>query len=252
MSIADKLNTIAENEQKVYDAGKEAAHSEYINPEWTDWEYFDYLGCRDSLAQKLKYTDTSNGTNFVHMFDGCSLATIPEIDTSKGTNFGSMFQGCDALATIPEIDTSNGTSFSAMFRNCGVLTKIPEIDTSNGTKFSSMFDGCDALTTIPKLNVSKATQNYMPSFLENSELKNITFEGTIPYTINFQYSPLTLESAKSVINALVNYSGTNNANTYSVTFSETTWEYLDADSEIEVDGVTCTWRDYISSKGWTC
>ena len=78
-----------------------------INPEWTDWGYFSYNNSRNDLVAKLKYSDTSEGTNFDSMFRGCTgLTTIPQLDTSKGTNFNGMFYGCSALTTAPALDTS--------------------------------------------------------------------------------------------------------------------------------------------------
>ena len=123
----------------------------------TDWRYFSYYNNRNTLVEKLKYSDTSNGTNFSSMFSACSaLTTIPSIDTSKGVNFANMFNSCSALKTIPPIDTSKGANFSNMFSSCSVLTSIPQIDVSNGTNFSHMFNGCGALVNLTMTGTIKA------------------------------------------------------------------------------------------------
>ena len=123
----------------------------------TDWRYFSYYNNRNTLVEKLKYSDTANGTNFSSMFSACSaLTTIPSIDTSKGVNFANMFNSCSTLKTIPPIDTSQGANFSNMFSSCSVLTSIPQIDVSNGTNFSHMFNGCGALVNLTMTGTIKA------------------------------------------------------------------------------------------------
>ena len=129
-----------------------------INPEWTDWSYFCQY--RDSLAAKLKYSDTSNGTNFSNMFRDCKKSTsIPALDTSNGTNFSYMFYGCGVLTSIPALDTSNGTNFSYMFRFCKALTSIPQLNLTKVTtnKFTSMFYNCDALVDLNVVGTINAT-----------------------------------------------------------------------------------------------
>ena len=125
---------------------------------FTDWRYFSYYNNRNTLVEKLKYSDTSNGTSFSNMFSGCSsLTTIPQLDTSNGTNFGNMFNGCSSLTTIPQLDTSKGEYFSYMFIGCSSLTTVPQLDTSNGTNFGNMFNGCSRLTNLTitgSINVS--------------------------------------------------------------------------------------------------
>ncbi len=231
--------------------GIEAGGGSDINPEWTDWRYFSYYNNRNDLVEKLKFSDTSKGTDFSYMFYGCNeLTTIPEIDTSKGTTFQYMFYHCTALTEIPEIDTSNGTKFtymfygcselttipqldvsggtdfSYMFASCSKLTEIPELDTSNSNTFYAMFYNCYALTTIPLLDVSKAkTGVYSLNSLFSGcrELVNVTFAGTFPITSNLSVfsssSKLTVDSLMSFINALSDNSGL--STTYKVTIGST-------------------------------
>ncbi len=141
----------------------EAGGGSGINPEWTNWKYFSCNNNRNDLVEKLKFSDTSNGTDFTSMFSSCSkLTTIPLIDISKGKTFDSMFYNCTGLTTIPQLDYSSGTSFHQLFNGCSKLTTIPQLNTSNGTKFTYMFYGCSELTTIPQLDVSGGTDfSYM-------------------------------------------------------------------------------------------
>jgi hypothetical protein len=234
---------------EAYDEGyaKGAEEGGGIDPSWTDWQYFSSGNNRNSLVAKLKYNDTSNGTNFKYMFNNCSeLLEIPRIDTSNGTTFAYMFSGCTNLTYIPElktsksesfastfnmcnklqsipaIDTSNSTVFSSAFSRCDVITEIPDIDTSKGTAFSAMFFSCMRLVTIPKLNLSSMKNTNMSNmFASCGSLTNVTFEGVIPITMNVNWfngcNKLTVDSLMSFINALTN-TGTA---TYTVTIGST-------------------------------
>ena len=186
-----------------------------INPEWTDWRYFSYYDNRNDLVAKLKYSDTSNGTNFSYMFPNCSnLTSIPQFDTSNGTDFSNMFRNCSSLTNIPELDTSNGTDFGYMFGNCSSLTSIPELDLSKTTTISDMFRGSGTISKalnieglntinvtdfsyafygsyvvrIGKINLSKATK--VTGFINQNYLEEFYVEGEIAI------SGLSLSSCK--------------------------------------------------------
>lgn len=94
----------------------------------TEWQYFSYYNNRNTLVAKLKYSDTSNGTNFSNMFNGCSgLTTIPQLDTSKGTEFGGMFYGCSALTNLTiagSINTSGMNLKSATKLSKASITSV--------------------------------------------------------------------------------------------------------------------------------
>ena len=58
-----------------------------------NFAYFCYQGNR---VFDLDSVDTSEGTDFSHMFCNCSnvrYMNISELDTSKGTDFSGMFYG---------------------------------------------------------------------------------------------------------------------------------------------------------------
>lgn len=122
---------------------------------------FAYLYAYNSTATSIPQDallDFSNGTDFSHMFDGCSaLNVIPQINTASGTNFGYMFRSCTSIVTIPLLSTSNGTSFIQMFYACSSLVEIPQLNTSKLTSAANMFNGCSSLTTVPILDFSSTT-----------------------------------------------------------------------------------------------
>lgn len=159
--------------------------------------------------------------------------------------------------------------FVEILENCGVV-----LDFSNCTKAWQVFNGIKGITRLGTINFSKVGGNfsffwgmtnletidlYIPpqiissrsssSFTETPSLKNITFGGMILSTYSFASSPLTAESAKSTITHLENYAGTENEFTYTITFSPTTWEYLDAEGDTASPNGN-SWREYIQDLGW--
>ena len=90
-----------------------------INPEWTDWRYFSYYDSRNDLVAKLKYNDTSKGTNFSYMFYYCgSLTSIPQLNLTKATSSGSfsdMFYCCYALVDLTIVGTINAIGLNVSY-----------------------------------------------------------------------------------------------------------------------------------------
>ena len=212
--------------------------------------YYTFNGLKKITTIPL--INTSNSEDFKYTFYGCtSLTTIPQINTSKGTNFSSMFYGCTSLTTIPQINTSKGTIFSSMFYGCTALKEVPVLNTSSGTDFNKMFQNCSALETIHGIDVSSVTSisGLSSMFASCSNLKNYTPVGSIGVNFNMQYQHnLTVDSAKNIIRALVNYTDTENANKFYLYLSATVWELLDAEGNTAPNDVT--WKEYVESIGW--
>ncbi|MBR5525041.1 MAG: hypothetical protein IKU51_07220 [Clostridia bacterium] len=139
MTIAEKLQTVAENEQRVYDAGYAKGQVEgsggdvpdgfvKVDPTWTNFSQLCYA--RPSMIKHLKYEDTANGTSFLAMFSTITAAqtnedvVIPRLDYRKGTNFTNMFIYSERIVEIGEMDISNATAVANMFNGCASLKKI--------------------------------------------------------------------------------------------------------------------------------
>ena len=220
MTIAEKLQTIADNEQAVYDAGykqgmkdvptqeKTVVPSAEIQEVLPDENYLlskvivkgayltkDFLTARncdhlfyasyitnEQLASLIDYEVTSNATSMRSMFDSCyNLTEIPLFDTSNVTDMASMFCYCYYLTEIPLFDTSNVTDMASMFGSCSNLTEIPLFDTSNVTSMSYMFSYCSNLTEIPLFDTSKVT-NMSGMFIYCSSLTEIPLFDTSKVT----------------------------------------------------------------------
>lgn len=109
MSIADKLQTIAENEQKVYDAGYEKGKAEgggSDEPLIVDFSLFQnlrgvFLG---SNVKRVKTVDarsaTSGWNGMANMFYDSKIEEIQEFYPSTKTYFNGTFVRCKSLKRV--------------------------------------------------------------------------------------------------------------------------------------------------------
>ena len=133
MSIAEKLQLIAENQQKVYDAGKSAGGTENLpagylkaDPAWISW-YMLFNG-RPSMAQNLSYSDSANVTNMVSAFQSWTSTmgtfSVPSLDLRKVTTIQNMFIYSSAIVEIGEMEIPNVTNATNAFNGCSALERI--------------------------------------------------------------------------------------------------------------------------------
>lgn len=188
MSIAEKLTQIAENEQKVYDAG-------YDNAELDFWNSFTNNGYRTSYYYGFMTTDFSG-------------KTIPEGLCKPSTRLHSMFynyKGTEIPKGIDcsEFDISMSAAYhaQAMFQYSSYLTSIYDMGIPVQKSYANAFGSCKALETIEVLRSDENTV-YSNTFSDCTSLQNLTIEGTIGQNgFNVSACPLTHESLMSIINA---------------------------------------------------
>ena len=237
MSIAQKLTTLAENEQKVYEAGKQAYE------DWF-WDIYQNKGLRTD------YKGAFSG-------DGWTNETFKPVYDMKPVDMFSMFNGCNVEGELPKIldnfgvsiDMSECNTFTYTFASTQ-FTRLGVIDLTNATNMSSGLSSSRLLETIDEFRLNDSGKcTFANTFTYLTALKNITVTGVIGKDWNMQWSDnLTAESIKSIINALKNYSGTDEAKVYKLTFSAKAWNTIEATTPPE--GYE-TWKDYVSSGlGW--
>lgn len=191
MSIAEKLQTIAENEQKVFEAGKKSQYDKF-------WDSLQNYGKRTVYP----YGFHSWGDNsFFPKYDikptGWAASTFSETTI---INFKQRLIDCGVT-----LDMSKATSIGGLFANAKTNTALPIICTTSATDLSTLFSGNNALVEIEKLVLkSDGSQTFNNTFNHCYELVYLTIEGVIGKTgFSLLYSKkLSKESITSVINAL--------------------------------------------------
>ena len=226
MSIAEKLTTIAENQQRVYDAGMSKAESDMWdgvldNGNRVFFEYAFYAWGAEYLRPNRKIVPTSR---VLRMFQDCihlkkvesryfdlSISASEDYTNSNNGN-GYVFQGCSELEEIEDIGMRAGY-YNSTFKNCNNLHTIAVLRSTAETLFNTAFTGCYSL-------------------------ENITISGVIGQN-GFNVSAcnkLTHDSLMSIINALQ----TKTSGTWTLTLGATNLAKLtDAEKAIATE------------KGWT-
>jgi hypothetical protein len=149
---------------------------------------------------------------------------------------------CDVILDVP-----NAKNLFEAFSNCKTVRSINfEKSTDKVTDWRNCF-GTKALKSLTG-DLQFITGVASNTFNDVSNLVNFT-----PTVIacNFPITSakkLSLESAKNIINALVDYSGTDNEFVYTVSLSEETQALLEADGATAPNDKT--WLEYAADKGW--
>ena len=236
MSIADKLTTIAENEQKVYEAGRKKA-----------WDFIQNKGNR------IDYQKTFYGIDITDFY--------PEYNI-KPKNASEMFR--DTVGNTPirydlverlaecgvEIDFSECTVATYAFY-CSAFTHLPVLDFRKAVT-TTKYLGCghSGVKKIDKIILTEDGQSLLNYFGYATLLEEVEIEGKIAGdNLDIKNSAkLTLDSLKSILTALKDYSGTANEYSYTVALRSENWAVLEADGATAPNGQT--WIDYVGNKGW--
>ena len=135
-------------------------------------KYFAYFNKMTSID--LSALDTSEVTNMLHMFKGCSSLTsldVNKFDTSNVTTMSYMFSDCYSLTSldVKNFDTSNVTDMSYMFDYCNGLTSldVSNFDTSQVTDMSWMFYECTHLTSLDLRSFDTSNVTSMSDMFRN-------------------------------------------------------------------------------------
>ena len=250
LGTEDKLNAqdFADKINEVYDKGR--------TDEWSDfWDDFQENGNRISYEGAFGcYIDAKSYWSDVTFNPKYPIITNSAHRLFKGTKITDLTKKLKECGVY--LDVSNAKDINQAFGYSSSILTVPELDIRKATTVTSLF-ACDFnLHTVDKIILS---ENNNLTFTEFAylchRLKEIRFEGKIPKTINFSWSPLSIESMKSIISCLKNHSGTTNEATQTISFTESCWTNLEESTSPYEDGLTdnkeLSWQDYIqTSLGW--
>ena len=161
--------------------------------------------------------------------------------------YDMICRGCESL-TEAIFECQYTIIKGYFFQNCINLMSItfqPNLSEIGTLAIS----GCTSLETLHlPATLTKIASN---AFSGDTNLKNINLEQgfTLQKSLDLKSSKdLTLETAKNLLIALVNYVGKNSEFFYTITFNASIWELLNAEGKTSPDGTT--WEEYVETKGW--
>ena len=247
MSMGEKLEIIAENVPKVYDAGKNARDKEWWNTylaPMNDEKPNNYLFAGSAWNSKTFYPnqDIVIKNNATALFNRFSWNVNPTLDLAQ------RLEECGVKA---EIDCSQALAAADMFYYAWI-TRVPLLNL-NSTKYSSLaslFQNSKIVTIDELIIRDDGANTFVNAFTGCTALENVTFAGVIGRSISFSDCPLSVGSMKNIISCLKDYSGTSNEFSYTVTFSSACKTALDAEGNTSPNGNT--WRQYAMELGWNC
>ena len=155
MTTAEKLTAIAENQEKVYEAGRASEYDRF-------WDAYQTNGAAANYA----YVFAGRGWN--------SDTYHPKypLDTGVITNAAAMYLW-SAVSKIGCINLENATSFSSVFGGCQMLTtiegiKFPPADMPNG-----MFELCSKLENVVVQNTIAGNVNFKDCPLTRASIESV-------------------------------------------------------------------------------
>lgn len=199
MSISEKIKSIIQNEQKVYDAGKKAEYDSF-------WDSYQLNGARTDYANAFACPNdqmTWTAENFKPKYD--------IIIEKSGLQCFYLWEHTDPIdlggilaSQGVRLDTSKATSLHNFMKyGYGICGRLPIIDCSfAGANTTAMFYGCK-ISGIEKLVVTEKTVfNDMFTYCYN--LCDLVIEGKIcTGGLNLKHSTkLSADSIKNVVEAL--------------------------------------------------
>lgn len=242
MSIADKLTTIAENQQRVFEAGYSKGQSEggggdydsgfedgynkgYVEGEENGWDMGFSSGWDEGYSEgetagieqgKQAGEDAmwdlvqnyGNRTDYRYFIFYSGFTHLDPKWAAKPIYADSIMGNNDKLETV-NWEKFDLTATSTLYNAFGFCYRLTEVDTDlclvNGTAtaLNSIFRNCYALQRVKKITAYPEAV-WKQSFDNCTALTHIIFDGTIGANgLNLQWSTkLDKESIDSIINAL--------------------------------------------------
>lgn len=221
MSIAEKLTTIADNEQKVYDKGKSDNLKKI-------WDIIQSNGKRNTYGHY-------NYSNAFQYQEWDEETFRPTYDIILKENTQRLFLYCDFKGSLKKaldnagvkLDTSACTTLQMCFYGMYNVTELPQLDLRNATNNTSqLIHMCQKLKKVDGIICSENTKFASDTFGTSiGALQDCIFSGVIGKNIWLSnLTGLNKESIMSVINCLKDFGLVySNDSTNWINFGEGLW-----------------------------
>ncbi len=215
-----------------YANGKRAEYDAFWDMYQQNGERIDYAQAFrmvfDDVSFKPKYDMFPDNAN--QMFSASQITNLKKLLEDAGKVF----------------DVSKARYTTQMFQS-STITHIPTMDFSNASLVSAVFMDTPNLVYVEKCIVAEK-HTFPNCFARANKLAEIRFEGVIANDIDFHWSPLSVESMKSIISCL---SGTTSGKTLALNVAAVNTRFETSDGA--ADGSTSEeWQTLIATKpNWT-
>lgn len=192
MTTAEKLQTIAENVPRVYEAGAEAGKKAEYESRWNAiHNSLSNWGCRNAFAGASWTNETFRPTRDIHVDDAYMLFRHSRIEV----DLPSLLEELGVQITFQTGIAMQYTFYGTHFTRLGVF------DFSDCYYSNGCFSDSDKLVTIDKIICNKNTK-FTDAFDWLYALENIRFDGELAKDgLNLKDSTkLSRESLESVVN----------------------------------------------------
>lgn len=248
MTIAEKLQLIAENEQKIYNAGK-ASSDAYATGKQA--QYDEFWDTYQRNGTRMDYNYAFGGMGWTNTIFKPKYDIIPGVgNCGFGIFYYSGLSG-DLAKLLEhngiELNTSQASLLQNLFIGCYNITKVPEINATGATTLRNAFSGCNNLQTIEKLILkSDGSQDLTTSFAYCRSLENITIEGVIGFN-GTDFSACTKLSGASLLSIVRALSTTTSG--YTITLSKTA---VDNAKASDLGQFLTAWENLLANRtNWT-
>lgn len=189
MSISEKLTSIADNQQKIFEAGQKSEYDRFWDKYQKNgaklWYNYAFAGTRwTEETFKPKYDLVASGC--AYMFSDCAVKNLKTTLENLGLT----------------LDTSTATSAVYMFSN-SYIAEVGELDMTSAVVLTGIFYGARIVSVDKLILRSDGTNTLINAFYNASNLENIIFEGTVGASVDMHWSTnLSRVSIESLLSHL--------------------------------------------------
>lgn len=197
MQLPQVLVTVANNMQKVYDAGFKEGRETFWG---MFWDTFQNFGLRNQYSYAFGYGWDDD--NFAPKYMIAPIEDSTPIAVATQTADHMFYMSNISYIDEKQVDLSRVEKFDYTFANSGFVSI--SIDAGNAERMIRTFSNTPYLTDLTIKNIpEKCTFTNTELFYRNVSLMNVHLSGTIGNDISFHDSPiLSKESIINIVNTL--------------------------------------------------